>query len=160
MVLDNNRPHSVPTSGLNSKPTFSHLVMRPSGRAVVDFGSHKRAAAALDFFDGGQLMVTDDAERVVMLRPLRDYDQGPAATVVPFPADATAVARHRSMGAAPGVAGSREAGRGAAVPKGVAAAMRARPGDWVCPQCQDLVFARNRACRLCGTRKPAAGTCG
>lgn len=29
-----------------------------------------------------------------------------------------------------------------------------RPGDWVCPKCQDLQFARNRECRKCGLPKP------
>jgi len=128
---------------------------RPSGRAIVDFGSHQCAAAVFDSFDCGQLMVSDGTRRVVMLRPLRDCDQGPGVAVVPFPADATAVARYRSMGSIVGAAGSNEAG-GKAVPKGVASAMRARPGDWVCPHCQDLVFARNQACRLCNTRKPVA----
>lgn len=30
-----------------------------------------------------------------------------------------------------------------------------KPGDWRCPQCKDLVFARNNACRRCGTPRPA-----
>lgn len=30
-----------------------------------------------------------------------------------------------------------------------------KPGDWTCPNCGDLVFARNDACRQCGTEKPA-----
>merc|ERR1712216_177769 len=30
-----------------------------------------------------------------------------------------------------------------------------RPGDWHCPGCNDLQFARNPACRKCGTPKPA-----
>lgn len=29
-----------------------------------------------------------------------------------------------------------------------------RPGDWNCPNCSDLQFARNTACRRCGTAKP------
>merc|ERR550514_1706116 len=28
------------------------------------------------------------------------------------------------------------------------------PGDWTCPKCSDLVFARNNACRRCATPKP------
>lgn len=32
---------------------------------------------------------------------------------------------------------------------------KAMPGDWVCPKCRDLQFARNRTCRMCGTEKPA-----
>jgi len=32
-----------------------------------------------------------------------------------------------------------------------------KPGDWVCPQCEDLQFARNTECRLCSTPKPAEG---
>merc|ERR1719491_2730034 len=35
-----------------------------------------------------------------------------------------------------------------------------RPGDWTCPNCQDHVFAKNDACRRCGTPKSAAGGCG
>merc|ERR1719444_655017 len=31
-----------------------------------------------------------------------------------------------------------------------------RPGDWTCPNCQDHVFAKNDACRKCGTPKPAS----
>jgi len=30
-----------------------------------------------------------------------------------------------------------------------------KPGDWICPQCQDLQFARNAECRLCNTARPA-----
>lgn len=29
-----------------------------------------------------------------------------------------------------------------------------RPGDWDCPKCNDLQFARNPTCRQCGTPKP------
>eukprot|EP00927_Polykrikos_kofoidii_P013719 TRINITY_DN15962_c0_g2_i3.p1 TRINITY_DN15962_c0_g2~~TRINITY_DN15962_c0_g2_i3.p1 ORF type:complete len:127 (+),score=16.67 TRINITY_DN15962_c0_g2_i3:268-648(+) len=29
-----------------------------------------------------------------------------------------------------------------------------RPGDWRCPGCQDLQFARNTVCRRCGAPKP------
>merc|ERR1719313_2300857 len=28
------------------------------------------------------------------------------------------------------------------------------PGDWICPKCSDLVFARNVACRRCATPRP------
>jgi len=31
------------------------------------------------------------------------------------------------------------------------------PGDWTCPNCHDLVFARNATCRLCSTPRPADG---
>eukprot|EP00418_Pyrodinium_bahamense_P072646 CAMPEP_0179091870 /NCGR_PEP_ID=MMETSP0796-20121207/41989_1 /TAXON_ID=73915 /ORGANISM="Pyrodinium bahamense, Strain pbaha01" /LENGTH=335 /DNA_ID=CAMNT_0020789467 /DNA_START=41 /DNA_END=1049 /DNA_ORIENTATION=- len=34
------------------------------------------------------------------------------------------------------------------------------PGDWTCPNCQDLVFARNNACRRCSTPKPGAACMG
>mmetsp|Transcript_85503 Transcript_85503/g.238647 ORF Transcript_85503/g.238647 Transcript_85503/m.238647 type:complete len:322 (+) Transcript_85503:109-1074(+) len=34
---------------------------------------------------------------------------------------------------------------------------RAMPGDWNCPKCRDLQFARNKQCRMCGTPKPEAG---
>lgn len=32
-----------------------------------------------------------------------------------------------------------------------------RPGDWRCPKCQDHVFARNDACRRCGTDRSGVG---
>eukprot|EP00747_Dinoflagellata_sp_TGD_P208834 gnl/TRDRNA2_/TRDRNA2_82270_c0_seq1.p1 gnl/TRDRNA2_/TRDRNA2_82270_c0~~gnl/TRDRNA2_/TRDRNA2_82270_c0_seq1.p1 ORF type:complete len:386 (-),score=51.30 gnl/TRDRNA2_/TRDRNA2_82270_c0_seq1:63-1178(-) len=32
---------------------------------------------------------------------------------------------------------------------------QAQPGDWYCPNCGDLVFARKAACGLCGAAKPA-----
>lgn len=32
-----------------------------------------------------------------------------------------------------------------------------KPGDWYCPSCSDLNFARNVACRRCGTPKPDMG---
>mmetsp|Transcript_57694 Transcript_57694/g.137254 ORF Transcript_57694/g.137254 Transcript_57694/m.137254 type:complete len:321 (+) Transcript_57694:76-1038(+) len=32
-------------------------------------------------------------------------------------------------------------------------AQKMMPGDWNCPNCGDLVFARNAACRRCGTPK-------
>jgi len=32
-----------------------------------------------------------------------------------------------------------------------------RPGDWICPNCSDLVFAKNDHCRRCQTPKPALG---
>merc|ERR1719305_1991298 len=34
------------------------------------------------------------------------------------------------------------------------------PGDWLCPKCGDLVFARNIACRRCLTPKPSGGAGG
>jgi len=34
---------------------------------------------------------------------------------------------------------------------------RALPGDWYCPRCKDLQFARNMQCRMCGAGKPEAG---
>merc|ERR1719343_1285357 len=30
----------------------------------------------------------------------------------------------------------------------------AKPGDWICPGCLDLQFARNANCRKCGTPNP------
>lgn len=32
-----------------------------------------------------------------------------------------------------------------------------RPGDWDCPKCDDLQFARNTECRKCGEPKPRDG---
>jgi len=31
-----------------------------------------------------------------------------------------------------------------------------RPGDWICPACNDLVFGKNDSCRRCGTQKSEA----
>lgn len=42
-----------------------------------------------------------------------------------------------------------EAGAGAGAPQ-----LMSKPGDWQCPNCGDLVFARNAACRRCGTLQP------
>ncbi len=33
-----------------------------------------------------------------------------------------------------------------------------RPGDWCCPRCQDVQFARRLECRRCGTRRPSDGS--
>merc|ERR1719424_676975 len=34
-----------------------------------------------------------------------------------------------------------------------------KPGDWICPDCGDLVFAKNDACRMCSSGgRP--GSCG
>mmetsp|Transcript_9403 Transcript_9403/g.15180 ORF Transcript_9403/g.15180 Transcript_9403/m.15180 type:complete len:384 (+) Transcript_9403:53-1204(+) len=35
-----------------------------------------------------------------------------------------------------------------------------RPGDWFCPSCGDVQYARNAVCRNCGTPKPAVGGIG
>lgn len=32
-----------------------------------------------------------------------------------------------------------------------------KPGDWYCPQCNDLQFARNTSCRKCGAPNPGEG---
>lgn len=37
------------------------------------------------------------------------------------------------------------------------AAMGGRPGDWTCPKCFDLQFARNSKCRKCDSDRPAGG---
>lgn len=34
---------------------------------------------------------------------------------------------------------------------------RSLPGDWYCPKCKDLQFARNAKCRMCGYPKPEMG---
>lgn len=105
---------------------------RPSGRAVVDFGSHESAAAALSDFEGGKRMRVRGVERQVLLRPLRDSEVSVApAALIAFPTD---VARVDSL-------------RGAPPP---------RAGDWTCPACSYTVFARNSTCRRCGAKKPAS----
>lgn len=40
---------------------------------------------------------------------------------------------------------------------GISNNQRALPGDWNCPRCKDLQFARNSQCRMCGCPKPDAG---
>jgi hypothetical protein len=35
-----------------------------------------------------------------------------------------------------------------------------KPGDWDCPSCGDLQFARNAQCRQCGAAKPGGGGAG
>jgi len=40
---------------------------------------------------------------------------------------------------------------------GGGANQRALPGDWHCPKCKDLQFARNKQCRMCGCPKPESG---
>merc|ERR1719410_1158186 len=38
---------------------------------------------------------------------------------------------------------------------GAAASVAAlKPGDWLCPSCQDHNFAKNEACRKCGLPRP------
>merc|ERR1719424_2163327 len=37
------------------------------------------------------------------------------------------------------------------------AAQPQREGDWSCPSCGDLQFARNMVCRKCGTPNPVGG---
>lgn len=75
---------------------------RPSGRAVVDFGSHKQASLALRKLGDGMVLVCGDSpatrsERLVLTRPLRREEReliaGPvgagvaAGSVAPFPTD-------------------------------------------------------------------------
>eukprot|EP00927_Polykrikos_kofoidii_P024392 TRINITY_DN22196_c0_g1_i1.p1 TRINITY_DN22196_c0_g1~~TRINITY_DN22196_c0_g1_i1.p1 ORF type:complete len:1475 (+),score=348.70 TRINITY_DN22196_c0_g1_i1:86-4426(+) len=36
--------------------------------------------------------------------------------------------------------------------------LQAKPGDWNCPGCSDLQFARNSRCRRCGTLRPPFNT--
>jgi len=41
-----------------------------------------------------------------------------------------------------------------------ARALRAMPGDWICPACNDLNFSKQVVCRQCGAAKPQALTDG
>lgn len=36
--------------------------------------------------------------------------------------------------------------------------MKMRPGDWMCPNCDDHQFGRNAKCRKCDTAKPEPGS--
>jgi len=88
---------------------------RPSGRAVVDFGSHEAAVQALLALDGGRRLVCGsmDAwpyeapkERLILMRPLRRQElrlkrqgeEGGGPALAPFPADAQALAVFRGAG--------------------------------------------------------------
>jgi len=112
---------------------------RPSGRALADFGNHSQASGALSDIAQGKTIKTESSVRLTLLRPLRQPEHRALAggdgasqpVLVPFPTDARVLARMR----------------------GIQATTR-KPGDWVCATCHDLVFARNAACRKCGTPKP------
>jgi len=56
-----------------------------------------------------------------------------------------------------GMMGGMQGGMGGGM--GMRAAQQQLPGDWHCPQCNDLQFARNKQCRMCGAERPlTAGT--
>mmetsp|Transcript_109354 Transcript_109354/g.314944 ORF Transcript_109354/g.314944 Transcript_109354/m.314944 type:complete len:353 (-) Transcript_109354:89-1147(-) len=63
-----------------------------------------------------------------------------------------------SSGGCSGYGGSMMAGFGGVAAGGMGGG--ARLGDWNCPSCSDLQFARNSSCRRCGTPKPMGGGCG
>jgi len=52
------------------------------------------------------------------------------------------------------------ADRGLPPPPSGGSNQREMPGDWYCPKCRDLQFARNRQCRMCGCPKPEGGAGG
>jgi len=56
----------------------------------------------------------------------------------------------------PDGAGADGAGGAAGGGGGGGGSQRALPGDWYCPRCKDLQFARNSQCRMCGCAKPDA----
>mmetsp|Transcript_1036 Transcript_1036/g.2332 ORF Transcript_1036/g.2332 Transcript_1036/m.2332 type:complete len:252 (-) Transcript_1036:166-921(-) len=39
-------------------------------------------------------------------------------------------------------------------PRRAGGGQKPMPGDWICPSCGDLQFARNAQCRMCGGRRP------
>lgn len=41
--------------------------------------------------------------------------------------------------------------------EGGGSAQEAKPGDWICPMCNDLQFARNMSCRTCGGKGGKGG---
>eukprot|EP00928_Gymnodinium_smaydae_P004763 TRINITY_DN11624_c0_g1_i1.p1 TRINITY_DN11624_c0_g1~~TRINITY_DN11624_c0_g1_i1.p1 ORF type:complete len:457 (+),score=113.79 TRINITY_DN11624_c0_g1_i1:200-1570(+) len=53
------------------------------------------------------------------------------------------------------VKGKGKGGKGGVDENGKPTGPMLKPGDWNCPGCGDLQFARNSACRRCGTPRPA-----
>ncbi|CAK0888616.1 unnamed protein product, partial [Prorocentrum cordatum] len=49
---------------------------------------------------------------------------------------------------------NQSASRPVGEPAGAAPGGFQKPGDWVCPNCGDIVFGRNPSCRKCGNPKP------
>merc|ERR1719416_381140 len=68
-----------------------------------------------------------------------------------------------SFPVAPGAGASMYGGGGAGMGMGFSAGGGfagggdSRPGDWTCPKCFDLQFARNLNCRKCNEPRPAGG---
>jgi len=54
----------------------------------------------------------------------------------------------------PGCKGVGKGKKGFEQSKGVGKGKKPKPGDWYCPNCGDLNFARNVDCRRCATPKP------
>lgn len=64
-----------------------------------------------------------------------------------------AAAELAGLGVVPNTGGLHALGGG-----GKGAHQKALPGDWHCPKCKDLQFARNATCRMCGNPKPDVPT--
>jgi uncharacterized OB-fold protein len=64
--------------------------------------------------------------------------------------DACNMCGHSAAGALPAVAAAPPAGVPAIAVKGKGG----RPGDWICPDCGDLVFSSRDKCNKCGKNKP------
>lgn len=64
---------------------------------------------------------------------------------------------HQEIGMGMGMGKGKGKGGGGHNKDGSHSGSRALPGDWYCPGCNDLQFARNKQCRKCGTPNPSLG---
>merc|ERR1712187_491381 len=96
--------------------------------------SHDAAVEALSSFGYGRLFTQGNAERLVILRPIRT---SVLLDTIPFPLDGASIMRLRAN------ASSRDG-------------KTRKPGDWICPNpaCKELVFALSSVCRKFQTPKP------
>lgn len=57
----------------------------------------------------------------------------------------------------PSAAAAAFASSGGGLSRGGGSQRVSQPGDWTCPQCKDLQFARNKQCRMCRCPRPESG---
>merc|ERR1719476_560939 len=111
----------------------------------------------------GMAAMTPQMAQMAQMAMMYQMDQGGMGGVDPMAA-MNAMVTMGGMGGGGAMAGGMAQG-GAETTAGGAAAggmggmgggfgVDKRPGDWTCPNCSDNVFARNPACRKCGTARP------